>query len=157
MKRRPQGFTLVELMIVVAIISILAAVALPAYVNHTKKAKMSELMLATSACRSAITEALQSASAMPIGANAWGCDSTSQTTQYVASVTTDAAGTVRVKATGFGDPDIDDRVLTLKPFGDLGATSPPTLGQPVAVWRCGHGDDGTTILPKYLPSPCKGL
>ena len=58
MKRIQQGFTLIELMIVVAIIGILAAVALPAYQDYTVRAKMSEVMLAASSCRTGITEIL---------------------------------------------------------------------------------------------------
>ncbi len=156
MKRHPQGFTLIELMIVVAIIGVLAAVALPAYNDYTKKAKMSELMLATSNCRTVISEALQSAAALP-GAGLWGCESSSPTTRYVRAISTDADGTVTVQATGFGDPAIDDKFLTLKPFGDLAATSAPSLGQPIAVWRCGSSTDGTTIPAKFLPSPCVNL
>src|SRR6478735_3939171 len=88
-----QGFTLIELMIVVAIIGILAAVALPAYQDYTKRAKVSEVVLAASACRTTITEVYQSASsgAAP-GANGWGCESSTAQSKYVAKVETDANG-----------------------------------------------------------------
>src|SRR5664279_2795664 len=94
MKRQiQQGFTLIELMIVVAIIGILAAVALPAYQDYTKRAKVTEVILAASGCRTSITEVFQSATALPAG-GAWGCESASPTSQYVAQVNTDGLGAV---------------------------------------------------------------
>ena len=64
MKRVQQGFTLIELMIVVAIIGILAAVALPAYQDYTIRAKVSELILASSAVRTSVTEQAQNLNGM---------------------------------------------------------------------------------------------
>ena len=156
MKRRVQaGFTLIELMIVVAIIGILAAVALPAYQQYTKKAKMSEVILAASACRTTITEVYQSmnASAVP-GINGWGCESTSQSSKYVSSVTTSADGVITAIATGFNDSDIDTKGITMTPISSTGSAMavPTNAGQQIASWKC-VGNNATIL--KYLPGSCK--
>ena len=72
MKSIQKGFTLIELMIVIAIIGILAAVALPAYQDYTVRAKVSEAILAGSSCRTAVTEAIQNG-VIPTNGN-WGCE-----------------------------------------------------------------------------------
>src|SRR6266550_536785 len=102
MKTLQKGFTLIELMIVVAIIGILAAVALPAYQDYTVRAKMSEVILGASACRTSISEVFQSASSAPL-ANNWGCEVTSVTggaSKYIAKIETDVGGKVTVTAQG---------------------------------------------------------
>src|SRR5205823_14375339 len=92
MRKIQQGFTLIELMIVVAIIGILAAVALPAYQDYTIRAKMSEIILAMSACRTSITEVYQSGGTAP-AANNWGCEG-GVMSKYVAGISTNTNGVV---------------------------------------------------------------
>ena len=163
-----RGFTLIELMIVVAIIGILAAVALAAYQQHTVKAKMSEVILAASSCRPTISENVQNMAPASVGtANGWGCEvNTTKTagagsTKYVLAITTDANGVVSVF------PDISSSGLnqsgwaatdavTLTPMDGSTALSVSATsgdqGKAITGWVC----SGTATLKKYLPGSCQG-
>jgi type IV pilus assembly protein PilA len=157
MKRVQQGFTLIELMIVVAIIGILAAVALPAYQDYTIRARVSEAVLATSQCRTAVSEGYQTGTAA-FAANQWGCgEAVANPTQFVALIGTDANGVITVTtSTSLALGPAASKTMTLTPVNNAG--TPLTYVAPSSVqvsgFKCQPGG-ATAIAAKYLPGSCR--
>lgn len=141
-------------MVVTAIIGVLAAIALPAYQGYAVRTKMSEVMLAMSACRTTITEVYQSGSTAP-AAGAWGCEAGSGS-KYVTGLVTSADGKVTATIRNISG-DVDGKQITLTPMSsaEIPANTGSDLGSGLWGWRCGSAADGTDVDVKYLPSSCR--
>lgn len=168
MNTMQKGFTLIELMIVVAIIGILAAVALPAYQDYTARAKVSEVVLAASTCRTAISEASQTGFATtPTGNNSFGCgeggSDTSPISQYVESIGTNANGVITVKAQRISQLGSKNLVQFI-PFSTADVSSTGTKSaaadfnraslKVIKGWSC-SAPATNGIEAKYLPASCR--
>lgn len=116
MKQLQKGFTLIELMIVVAIVGILAAIALPAYQDYVIRSKMSEAVAAIAACKTSVSEFVSSRDAWPADESTAGCSTLS--TQYVKSLTVTGNGVITVTTQSTGALP-NDCVLALTPSGAL--------------------------------------
>jgi type IV pilus assembly protein PilA len=145
MKASARGFTLIELMIVIAIIGLLASLGLPMYQDYTLRAKLTEVILAATPAKTAVTEAAQVGSAMPekLTLDAQSSDLV-DSVSYTRDASNTTVGVITVKIKD-GHPRIGNKTVQLK--GTLA-----NGGQ--ISWVCGPGStDG--VEAKYLPASCK--
>lgn len=141
---RLRGFTLIELMIVVAIIAILAAIAVPQYQNYAKRARISEGLVLADAAKLAVSESLQANGKYPSGNIEAGY--TTGISTYVSQIAIAPAGTgvVTITYRNIGS-DIDGKSITLSPTS--------RVSNQVYQWTCGVGASG---VPKaYVPANCR--
>lgn len=167
MKAIQKGFTLIELMIVIAIIGILAVIALPAYQDYTGRAQVSEAITLMEGQKSAIVEYYADKGAWPDSNTAAGiAGSTEITGKYVASVAVSANGviTATMKSSNVNN-DIKGKTVILSPETKAAGGAAPAPGGAAApaagaagaasagsfTWKCTKG----TVPTKFLPSSCR--
>ena len=145
MRNIQKGFTLIELMIVVAIIGILAAIAIPAYQDYTIRSKVTELINAAGVCKTSVAEYYQAVGAFPTDQTKAGCSDVG-TANSVPPVVT-STGLITVDASG----SLATQLGAGKTFSYTPSTS--AAGAPITQWSCNTA--ATTIIPKYLPATCR--
>jgi type IV pilus assembly protein PilA len=143
MKKVQQGFTLIELMIVVAIIGILAAVAIPAYQDYTKRANVTEGLSLAASAKTAVTEFYNSKGNAP-------ANNVSAGLAPAGSIKGNAVTSVTVGPTS----GLVTIVYNTKVIAGGTLVLSPTFGQGGVEWKCKLGA-GSTIKPQWLPSSCR--
>jgi len=145
-KKIQQGFTLIELMIVVAIIGILAAIAIPAYQDYIIRAKVSEPMIFADAAKISITEFYQSQGHMPANASSAGIN-VSATTKYISAVAFNRTSDT------VADVTISLAAAAVGTAGNIQLLGTANAGTGIVDWVCNGA--GTTVAPKYRPANCR--
>jgi type IV pilus assembly protein PilA len=156
--KNQQGFTLIELMIVVAIIAILAAIAIPAYQDFTIRSKVSEVNVNAGVCKTSVAEYYQTKGFFPVDQTVAGC-STSGTINSVAPtvasgvITVSAAGALAIQLAANSSP----LVFNMRPMCGAGVGAPCAANGSsgdITSWDCTSAA-GTSIIAKYLPAQCR--
>ena len=147
MKKVQQGFTLIELMIVVAIIGILAAIAIPAYQDYLNRSKMTEVLSAVSACKTSVAEYAAAKNVLPKDITESGCSNA--TTQYTASLDVVAGGIIQATIQNIAAEGA--KIVQMAPSKTAMPTySAAANGDPILGWQCSYS--GTA---KYVPATCR--
>jgi len=157
-QRKTWGFTLVELMGVIAIMGVLFILVMPYIRGYTIRAKVTEAMMALAQCRNQVYEVYASGNDLPASNDSYGCEA-DHPSRFVDAVNTTADGVILVTlGNQIGDLRLALFHISLAPLNGSGLRmSDADLGTPVRRWRCGSSIDGTdTEIHNYLPVTCRG-
>ena len=145
MKKFQQGFTLIELMIVIAILGILMAIAIPAYQDYAVRAKVSEGINLAGASKLGVAETYSSTGVLVSSNTSAGLPtSTDINGKYVSSIAVGTSGLITITYTGV-EPKLSAKTLLLSPTTAAGSIK----------WRCKPGAAAAGVDPRYLPSECR--
>ncbi len=152
MKKAQQGFTLIELMIVVAIIGILAAVAIPAYQDYTARAQVSEAFTSVDGAKSAIAEYGQNNGVYPSATTSPAIASLGVTGKYGTAAVTASTGVITYT---FGAAGTVAATIAAKKVGFAPPTLASLLNGGAFTWNCKSTNGVTDVPSKYLPKACQ--
>jgi type IV pilus assembly protein PilA len=143
MRKNQWGFTLIELMIVVAIIGILAAIAIPMYLDYTTRSQVAEGLTVAGGAKSAVTEFYQDRGTYPANNAEAGLDAPGNITgKYVTSISADNSGVITILYGNDAHPLINGETVVLRAIDNQGSVG----------WAC---ESGGVIQAKHLPSACR--
>ena len=149
------GFTIIEVMLVTLIIGVLGSVAIASSRDYTRRASISEVVLAASRCKNAVSEGYSLLDTAPV-AGRWGCESGTATGKYSGHMQTDTNGVIRIRVDNL-DRAVNGRYVYLIPARNDGRTALTTSGdlgsgQGVRAWICGSD---WLLIRNALPSNCR--
>ncbi len=150
--RHSKGFTLIEVMTVVAIVGILATIAIPLYLEFQSRTRVSEVLASLGACRANVVDFyLENAgwnrrdgtnvSTLPL------CSQEGSEFEIPGSMTVNNVGIISVQVQNLGSGVADGEVIT---------SAPVIVVNQITGWRCGNPADGTTLEERFLPGTCQG-
>jgi type IV pilus assembly protein PilA len=152
-RRSEAGFTIIELMLAVVIISLLSSIAIGSYRDYARRASLSEVMMALSQCKGTVSENYATLTDAP-QAGRWGCETTTNGTRHVGPVQTSADGVIRVSIVNL-DSVVNGQFVYMVPVHSDGRTpmiAPNDMGRSVVNWMCGSD---WMVVRNALPANCR--
>lgn len=149
-----KGFTLIELMIAVAIVGILAAISIPTFNDYLNRSKVSEVLAVLNACKVSVAEFIVSNNAMPVNAQQAGCDPTPNTS-YAGKLAVNNTGRISVVVQNV-HPDINGDQIAIRPSSTPSPyTALPAGTTDISFWQCGGNQSAADPGRRFMAANCR--